>query len=183
MDKSSHVVTPMILSKLQPNVGELLCDARECHSIVGALLYVCHTRPDITFSMNQVAQYMHARRQGHLVVVKRILRYLVSTLDYGLVLSPYGVNVKVVAFVYADWGGNPDDRKLIYGHCVFVGDNLVSWASKKQKTVSSSTMEVEYRSVDDATAKVTWVDVVLSDMGIVRQGCRLFGVITVVLWL
>ncbi|XP_038991031.1 uncharacterized mitochondrial protein AtMg00810-like [Hibiscus syriacus] len=154
MDKAKSVVTPMVLGKLQSDVGDLLCDAREYRSIIGGLLYVCHTRPEITYSVNQVAQYMHAPR----------------TLEYGLVISPYGVNVKIVAFADADWGGNLDDRKSISGHCVFVGDNLVSWTSKKQKIVSRSTMEAEYRNVADAAAEVAWVDALLSDMGVVRQG-------------
>ncbi|XP_039046302.1 uncharacterized protein LOC120186456 [Hibiscus syriacus] len=112
---------------------------------------------------------MHAPRRGHLVAVKRILRYLVGTLNHGLVITPSVVGLHVVAFADANWAGNTDDRKFISGNCVFVGENLVMWSSKKQKVVSGLTMEAEYRSVADVTAETTWISALLTDMGILQS--------------
>ncbi|KAE8731097.1 putative E3 ubiquitin-protein ligase XBAT35 [Hibiscus syriacus] len=166
MHNAEVVSTPMLVtSRLAQDDGELLSDAYEYRSIVGALLYAFHIRPGISFSVNKVTQYMHAPRHEHFVVVKRILRYLVGTLNHGLVIAPAVTCMHVVAFVDA----NIDDRKSITGNCIFVGDNLVMWSLKKQKSVSRSTMEAEYRSVTDATAEIKWVSALLADMGVDRK--------------
>ncbi|KAE8686060.1 hypothetical protein F3Y22_tig00111086pilonHSYRG00004 [Hibiscus syriacus] len=164
--------TPMVISsKLSRDEGVLITNATEYRSIVGSLLYVCHTRPDISFSVGQVAQFMNSPRDLHLTAVKRILRYLVATLDFGLVFSPScAASLDVVAFADANWGSNIDDRRSISGFGVFLGPCLITWSSKKQKTVSRSTMEAEYKSVADATADVTWLTALLDDLG-VKQKC------------
>ncbi|XP_038996184.1 uncharacterized mitochondrial protein AtMg00810-like [Hibiscus syriacus] len=111
--------------------------------------------------VNNVAQYMYAPREQHLLIGKRILHYLAGTLNYGLGFMPDKLHLS--AFSDGDRGGFADDRRLIYGHCVFVGESLVSWSAKK-KVVSRLTMEAEYRSLVDATAKVAWVDALLIDL-------------------
>ncbi|XP_039046072.1 uncharacterized mitochondrial protein AtMg00810-like [Hibiscus syriacus] len=111
-----------------------MADAREFRSLVGGLLYVCHTRPDIAFSVNKVAQFMHAPREQHMFAAKHILRYLGGTLDYGLGFVPGKLHIS--AFSDADWGGCVDDRRSKFGYCVFVGGSLVTWSAKKQKVVS-----------------------------------------------
>ncbi|KAE8711850.1 hypothetical protein F3Y22_tig00110271pilonHSYRG00126 [Hibiscus syriacus] len=170
MLKASSTPTPMVAStKLRCDDGELILDAQFYHNIIGGLLYVCHTGPDIAFCVNKVAQFMHAPRQSHLVAVKRILRYLAGTLDFGLTFTAAGTGMKVAAFADADWGGNLDDRRSVSGHSVFVGNNLVAWSSKKQKSVSRSTMEAEYKSVTDTTADVVWVGALLSELGIYQK--------------
>ncbi|KAE8679934.1 Phospholipase D p1 [Hibiscus syriacus] len=142
-------------------------NAREYGSIVGALLYVFHTRPDVAFSVNKEAQYMHAPREFHLAAVKRILRYLAGTFNYGLTFSGTGSkSFEVVAFVDADWGGSLDDRRLVSGHMVFLGACPVVWCSRKHKTISRTIMEAEYRSIAEATAEVTWVSSLLGELGV-----------------
>ncbi|XP_039009735.1 uncharacterized mitochondrial protein AtMg00810-like [Hibiscus syriacus] len=108
----------------------LLSNAREYRSIVGALLYVCHTRPDLFFSINKVAQFMQAPCED-LVVVKRILRYLAGTMDYVLIFSAEDTKLCVRAFSDANWAGDARDRRSMTGYGVFLGNNLVTWASKK----------------------------------------------------
>ncbi|XP_038999668.1 uncharacterized mitochondrial protein AtMg00810-like [Hibiscus syriacus] len=170
MNTANPTSTPMLVSaKLSQDKGVLLEDAYKYRSIVGALLYVCHTRTDITFSVNKASQYMYAPRQEHLVAVKRILRYLVGTINHGLVIAPAVAGFNVVTFADADWVASKDDRKSVSDYCVFVCDNLIIWNSKKQNSVSRSTMEVEYRSVVDVTTETTWVDALLSDLGFARQ--------------
>ncbi|KAE8697713.1 hypothetical protein F3Y22_tig00110610pilonHSYRG00140 [Hibiscus syriacus] len=162
--------TPMILaSKLSADEGKLLTDATEYRSIVGSLLYMCHTRPDLIYSVGRVAQFMHAPREAHMVAVKRILRYLAGTIDYGLLFALGDVGLTISAFADADWGANIDDRRSVSGYGVFVGSCLVTWSSKKQKTVSRSTMEAEYKCVVDTAAEVTWSKHIDLDVHFVRE--------------
>ncbi|KAE8674743.1 hypothetical protein F3Y22_tig00111718pilonHSYRG00018 [Hibiscus syriacus] len=164
---ATPTATPMIgAPKLTQDAGELLTNAREYRSIVGALLYVCYTRPDVAFSVNKTAQYMHAPRELHMAAVKRILRYLAGTLDYGLTFTGASNALDVTAFADADWGGNLDDRRSISGHVVYVGACPVVWCSRKQKTVSRSTIEAEYRSVAKAASEVTWINSLLGELGV-----------------
>ncbi|KAE8725550.1 GDP-mannose transporter GONST1 [Hibiscus syriacus] len=155
----------VVANKLSKDEGNSLVDTYDFRSVVGSLLYVCHTRPDVALSVSKVAQYVQGPRESHLMAVKRILRYLASTVDYALVFSPVGSNLSITAFADANWGGDVDDRRSMSGHCVFAGNCLVSWLSRKQKMVSRSTIEAEYKSIVDDVAKVTWVNVVLADLG------------------
>ena len=109
-------------------------------SIVGALQYITLTRPELSFSVNKVCQFMHSPRLHHWKVVKRILRYLAGTLHHGLLLHPI-TNFSIIAFSDSDWGFDLDDRKSTSGYCIYIGRNLVSWLSRKQKIVSRSSTE------------------------------------------
>ena len=95
---------------------------------------------------------MHDPRDGHLSAVKCILRYLRGTLGHGLLLRPSSTSALVV-YTDADWAGCPDTRKSTSGYAVFLGDNLVSWSSKRQPTVSRSSAEAEYRVVANGVAE------------------------------
>jgi histone deacetylase 1/2 len=140
-------------------------DITEYRSIVGALQYLTLTRPDISFAVNKVCQFLHKPTTVHWSAVKRILRYLQSTVDMGLRIrkSP---SILVSAFSDADWAGCSDDRRSTGGFAVFLGSNLISWSSKKQATVSRSSTEAEYKSLANATAEVIWVQTVLKELGI-----------------
>ena len=132
-------------------------------SIVGALQYVTITRPELSYSVNKVCQFMHKPLEAHWQAVKRILRYLSGTLDYGLHLTK-STHLNLTAFCDADWGSDPDDRKSTSGFCVYLGANVVSWASKKQHIVSRSSTEAEYRSLAHTTAEVTWLSSLLGEL-------------------
>jgi histone deacetylase 1/2 len=140
-------------------------DITEYRSIVGALQYLTLTRPDISFAVNKVCQFLHKPTTVHWSAVKRILRYLQSTVDMGLRIrkSP---SILVSAFSDADWAGCSDDRRSTGGFAVFLGSNLISWSSRKQATVSRSSTEAEYKSLANATAEVIWVQTVLKELGI-----------------
>ncbi|KAE8701143.1 hypothetical protein F3Y22_tig00110548pilonHSYRG00344 [Hibiscus syriacus] len=157
MSNATPMPTPMVSSlKLTKEAGSPLIDPNEYRSLVGSMLYACHTRPDIAYNVSKLAQFMHAPCEQHLSAVKRVLRYLNGTLDYGLVLSRNELMFQLVAFADADWAGNMDDRRSISGSCLYLAGNLVVWNSKKQKTVSRSTTEAEYRSLADASSDATW---------------------------
>jgi histone deacetylase 1/2 len=133
--------------------------------MVGALQYLTLTRPDISYAVNKVCQYLHAPTTLHWTTAKRILRYIKQTPSVGLTFMRSRSN-SVSAFSDADWAGCLDDRRSTGGFAVFFGPNLISWGAKKQATVSRSSTEAEYKSVANATAEVIWVQSLLAELGI-----------------
>jgi hypothetical protein len=93
------------------------------------------------------------------------LRFVKGTADYGLKIQKAG-SVMLSAFSDADWAGCPDDRKSTSGFVVFLGDNLVSWSSRKQATVSRSSTKAEYKTIANVTAKSIWIQALLKELGI-----------------
>jgi len=165
---SKGVSTPMVPSeKLLLDSGDKLSpeDTTRYRSVVGALQYLSLTRPDISFCVNRVCQFLSAPTTVHWAAVKRILRYLHDTADMGLCFTKSGSSL-LSAFSDADWGGNPDDRRSTGGYAIFFGGNLISWSSRKQPTVSRSSTEAEYKAVADATAELIWIQVLLRELGI-----------------
>ena len=150
-------------SKLSATDGALLPDPTEYRSYAGALQYLTLTRPDITHAVQQACLYMHAPRESHLNLVKRILRYIKGTLDLSMHLSSSS-SASLTAYSDADWAGCPDTRRSTSGYCVFLGDNLISWSSKRQTTVSRSSAEAEYRAVAHAVAECCWIRQLLGEL-------------------
>jgi hypothetical protein len=140
--------------KVTAQSGELV-DKERYQRLVGRLLYLCHTRPDIAYAVGVVSRYMHEPRSGHMDVVHRILRYLKGTPGKGLddrmlfieLLFKANGHLAIDGYSDADWASCLDDRRSTLGYCVFVGGNLVAWRSKKQSVVSRSTAEAEYSHV------------------------------------
>lgn len=163
MEDCKPVSTPLSTSeKLSINEGTVLGenDATHYRSIVGALQYLTLTRPDISFSVNKVCQFLHTPTTVHWAAVKRILRYLKHTVDLGLKISRSS-SLLVSGYSDADWAGCLDDRRSTGGFAVFLGTNLVSWSAHKQATVSRSSTESEYKALANATAEIMWVQSVL----------------------
>ncbi|KAK9070021.1 hypothetical protein SSX86_010420 [Deinandra increscens subsp. villosa] len=152
-------------SKLSATDGPLFSDDTLYRSLAGALQYLTFTRPDITYAVQQVCLFMHEPREAHFQFMKRILRYLQGTLDYGIRITPTTVS-SLTAYSDADWGGCPDSRRSTSGYCVFMGDNLISWSSKRQTTVSRSSAEAEYRGVANVVAEVSWIRNLLLELSI-----------------
>jgi hypothetical protein len=148
--------------------GELV-NKEDYQKLVGRLLYLCHTRPDITYAVSIVSRYMHEPRSGHLDIVHRILRYLKGTPGKGLWFAKSG-HLEVDGYSDSDWAGCQDDRRSTSGYCVFVGGNLVSWRSKKQTVVSRSTAEAEYRALSQGVCEVLWVKYLLGELKLLRKG-------------
>ena len=149
--------------KLSANDGKPVTDPSQYRSIVGALQYLTLTRPDLSHAVQQVCLFMHDPREAHLQLVKRILRYIKGTSHLGLQLH-VGSSSDLVAYSDADWAGCPDTRKSTSGFCVFLGTNLVSWSSKRQHTVSRSSVEAEYRVVANCVAESVWLRQLLSEL-------------------
>jgi len=156
-----------MLSSLRLTADEFVSvdDPTLYRSIVGALQYATVTRPEVSFSVNRVCQYMHKPQIDHWKSVKRILRYLAGTSTHGLLLTP-SPNYSISSFSDSDSATDLDDRKSTTGYCIFVGRNLVSWSSKKQNVVSRSSTEAEYRSIVAALADITWIQSLLTELRI-----------------
>ncbi|BBN67240.1 hypothetical protein Prudu_20S000300 [Prunus dulcis] len=131
-------------------------------SIVGALQYLTFTRPDIAFAVNTVCQFMHSPTDVHLSLVKRIIRYLQGTLQFGVTFSPGSMVLS--GYCDADWAGDPNTRRSTTGYVVFLGSNPISWSSKKQASVSRSSTEAEYRALAHCAADISWIRQVLCDL-------------------
>jgi histone deacetylase 1/2 len=162
------ISSPMATSeKISLADGEKLgsVDASNYRSIVGALQYLTLTRPDISFAVNKVCQFLHAATTVHWAAVKRILRYIRGTLKFGLKIRKSNSTL-VSAFSDADWAGCPDDRRSTGGFAVFLGSNLISWTARKQATVSRSSTEAEYKALANATAELMWVQKLLTELGV-----------------
>ncbi|KAB2629181.1 hypothetical protein D8674_033976 [Pyrus ussuriensis x Pyrus communis] len=138
---------------VKPYDGDPYSHPEQYRMVVGALQYLTITRPDLSYAVNQVCQFMHMPRTTHWMAVKRILRYLKATHDHGLVYKPG--DVRLNAFSDADYAGNPDTRHSTGGFCIYLGTNLISWSSKKQKTVSRSSTEAEYRQLAYIAAELS----------------------------
>lgn len=132
-------------------------------SVVGALQYVCITRPDIAFSVNKVSQFMHSPLNEHWQVVKRILRYLLGSSHMGLHLTKCS-STRLLALCDCDWAADPNDRRSTSGVCVYFGPNLISWFSKNQQVVSRSSTEAKYRSLAVAVIEIFWLQTLLREL-------------------
>jgi hypothetical protein len=140
-------------AKLSTTAGTPLSttDASDYRSLVGALQYLTMTRPDLQYAVQQACLHMHNPTTAHQGLVKRILRYIRGTTALGLHLRRSS-HSDLTAYSDTDWAGCPDTRRSTSGYCVFMGDSLISWSSKRQTTVSRSSAEAEYRGVAHAVA-------------------------------
>ncbi|GKB26617.1 ribonuclease H-like domain-containing protein [Tanacetum coccineum] len=132
-------------------------------SLAGSLQYLTFTRPDISYAVPQICIYMHDPREPHFSALKRILRYVRGTLDHGLELFSSSTT-SLVAYTDTDWDGCPATRRSTLGYCVFLCNNLLSWSSKRQPTLSHSSVEAEYRGVANVVAETCWLRNLLREL-------------------
>ena len=136
---------PHLFTELQAMVGTPL-SAESSFSywrLVGRLIYLTNSRPNITYAVQQLSQYMSSPTNVHLQAAYRVLRYLKGTPGSGLFFPATGTP-QLRAFSDSDWAGCQDSRKSTTGFLVYFGSSLISWQSKKQSTVSLSSSETEY---------------------------------------
>ncbi|XP_024179023.1 uncharacterized mitochondrial protein AtMg00810-like [Rosa chinensis] len=153
---SKLVNTPMSAKfDLNATDGVALENPTSFLEIVGSLQYLTITRPDITFAVNTVSQFMRHPGVSHLVAVKLILSYVKHTLDHGLLFTPQRQPVTLSTYSNADWAGCPITRRSTSGYLVYLGSNLISWYYKKQPTIARSSVESEYHFLAHASAETT----------------------------
>ena len=148
-------------------------DQRVYRGMIGSLLYLTASRPDIMHSVCFCARFQANPRETHVVAVKRILRYLKGTDDLCL-WYPRGGSLELLGYTDADFGAYKPDRKSTSGMAQFLGPCLVSWASKKQTTVAQSTAEAEYVAAAACCSQLLWLKQQLSDYGIVLSNVPIF---------
>jgi hypothetical protein len=132
-------------------------------SLVGSLLYITTTRPDIMYATGFVSRFMESPKDSHCKMVKRILRYVAGTLNFGLWYSQSKDN-HLSGYTDSDFAGSLDDQKSTSGYVFHLGTNLISLASKKQPIVSISSAEAEYVIATSASCQVVWLRRLLNDM-------------------
>lgn len=164
--KAAETPTKLNL-KLQHARIEDVVNIDQFQRLVGRLIYLSHTRPDIAFAVSRVSQFMHSPRQEHFEPAYRILRYLKGTPGKGLIFKKQG-HLQVEVYTDADWAGSITDRKCTSGYCTFVGGNLVTWQSKKQNVVTRSSVEAEFRSMAHGICEALWIERLLEDLKIPR---------------
>ncbi|XP_019167847.1 PREDICTED: uncharacterized protein LOC109163553 [Ipomoea nil] len=159
------LATPTAVTQVVTPSSQPCEDPTQYHRIVGALQYLTITRPDLSYAVNRLCQFMHSPTIDHWGLVKRVLRYIKGTLDYGLRVSASS-SADIHAFSDSDWAGCPIDRKSTSGYAVFLGSNLISWLSRKQRTMARSSTEAEYKALADVLVEVTWVVSLLQELGL-----------------
>ncbi|KAJ0844517.1 putative RNA-directed DNA polymerase [Helianthus annuus] len=155
--------TPLSTNVSFVSTGESFPDVTHYRSIVGALQYLTITRPDISYAVNQVSQFLHAPTVAHYQEVKRILRYLKGTAAYGLHYTRPS-HTSLLGYSDADWARCLETRRSTYGYSIFLGGNLISWSAKKQPTVARSSCESEYRAMANTAAEIVWLTHLLQEL-------------------
>lgn len=166
MTGATATPTPMVttLKLTTSDRSPPFTDVHLYRSTVGMLQYLCITRPELSFCVNKLSQYMNLPSETHWRAVKRVLRYLVGTVDYGLCFSKS--QTEVVCYSDADWASSMEDRRSTTGYVVYLGPNPVAWCSRKQPVVSRSSSEAEYRSLANCVSKLLWVKQLISEIGL-----------------
>jgi hypothetical protein len=163
---SKPITTPLDSSvKLHQDNSAAYEDIAGYRRLVGRLLYLTTTRPDIAFVTQQLSQFLTSPTIIHYDTACRVIRYLKGTPGRGL-FFPRNSPLQILGFADADWANCVDSRRSTSGYCFFLGSSLISWRAKKQNTVSRSSSEAEYRSLSFAACELQWLLYLLKDLHI-----------------
>jgi hypothetical protein len=166
MEDAKGITTPMSTSgSLDSDKSDNIVDQKLYRSMIGSLLYVTASRPDVMFSVCMCARFQASPRKSHLKATKRILRYLKHTQDVGL-WYPKGLSFELVGYSDSDYAGDKVERKSTFRTCQLLGRSLVSWSSKKQNSIALSTAKAEYIAAGSCCAQILWMKAILKDFGI-----------------
>ena len=151
-----QIATPM-------NTGEkfhLNDDSGEAHPkvyrrLIGGLIYLTHTRPDISFAVGLLSRFMQSPSKQRLGAARRVLRYISGTLNYGLHYT-HVTHFELVGFTDSDWAGSIEDRKSTTGCIFIIGSAAVTWSSKKQEIIALLTTEAKYTAATTSACQAIW---------------------------
>ncbi|GJY05587.1 retrovirus-related pol polyprotein from transposon TNT 1-94, partial [Tanacetum coccineum] len=165
MDLSDPVDTPMVdRLKLDEDLMGIPVDQTRFRGMVGSLMYLTASRPDLVFAVCMCARYQAKPTKKHFEAIKRVFRYLKGTINMGL-WYPKDNAMSLTAYADADHAGCQDSRRSTSGSAQFLGDRLVSWSSKKQRSTAISTTEAEYTAMSGCCAQILWMRSQLKDYG------------------
>ena len=139
-------------------------DSTLYRSLIGSLRYLTHTRPDLMFSVGFLSRFMEHPTSEHMLALKRVLRYIKGTLDYGLVYKRGQVAAQLIGYTDSDYAGDIEDRKSTMGHVFFYNSMAISWTSQKQKIVALSTCEAEYIAITAAACQGIWLSRFITEL-------------------
>lgn len=153
-------------TKLVKDEDEEGVDTTEFKQLVGSLRYVCNSRPDICYAVGLVSRFMECPKQSHMMVAKKILRYLRGTTDFGILFPTYSSSSEgeLIGFSDSDWCGDRVDRRSTMGYVFKFLDGPISWSSKKQSVVALSSCEAEYIAACSAACQALWLRSLLEEM-------------------
>ena len=153
---------------------EPLRNPTEYRKLVGKLIYLTITRPDISYAVGIMSQFMERPTKHHMNALLRLVRYLKGNIGSGLFYSS-DPNMEIKSYCDSDYAGCPFSRKSVTGYCIMMGSSLVSWKSKKQHTVSRSSAEAEYRAMAYTSCEIVWIKALLKDFCIeINEPIKLF---------
>ncbi|XP_076891316.1 uncharacterized protein LOC143542661 [Bidens hawaiensis] len=145
--------------------NSFLTDITSYQRLIGKLIYLSHTRPDIGYVVHFLSQFMHKPKMAHFQIALKLLKYLKGSPGKGIIFKKGGF-FQLKAFADSDWGKCLETRRSMTGYCVFLGSSLISWKSKKQDTVSRSSAEAEYRAMCSVLGEIIWLKNVLGELGV-----------------
>jgi len=148
--------------------GELLANPDRYRRLVGRLIYLCFTRPELSYCVHVLSQFMQQPRTEHWEAALRVVRYLKSNPGQGVLLDSR-CDLQLSGWCDSDWAACPLTRKSLTGWIVFLGHSPISWKTKKQNTVARSSAEAEYRSMASTTCELKWIKSVLSNLGVTHS--------------
>lgn len=159
MERNHHLsATPMSLPD----------DSSFHHQLVGRLMYLTLTKPDITYAVTILAQFMSKPPRSHLTAIFKVLQYIKPAPGQGIFFS-FASKLQLTTYSNNDWAGCPDSRRSLSGYFVFLGESLMSWKTKKQTTISESSTEAEYRCMASTTCELVWLISLLKEFGILHS--------------
>jgi hypothetical protein len=169
MDQCKPSIFPMQQNvKLSCDDGSKEVNVTVYRHMVASLTYLTTTKPDISYFVSLLSQFMVKPHEIHWNAAKAVLRYLKGTLDYGIKYTDAS-DVKLIGYSDSDWAGNLDDRKSTTGYAFNIGSRVVSWSSKKHPTISLSSTEEKYKALCTTTCEVVWLRRLLQDVGEERK--------------
>eukprot|EP00253_Pinus_taeda_P022001 PITA_22001 len=164
MQESKAVITPTMMGlKLSKEDSRKDFDPRLYKSIVGSLMYLTATRPDIMHAVSLISRFMERPKEAHWHATKRILRYVKGTKRFGI-LYTVSERSDLIGYTDSDWAGSVNDQKSTSGYVFHMGSGAISWASKKQPIVALSTTKVEYVAATAAACQTIWMRMMLRSL-------------------
>lgn len=166
MQYAKGIASPMTSGeKLTAYGSDSVTDSHLYCSVVGALQYLTITCHGLSFVVNKDCQFMQTPLEAHWKAVKRIFRYIVGTIDYGLHIYRQSLsNISLSGFSDADWASDCDDRKSTTDFYVYLGSNLIAWSLRKQHTISRSSTEAEFDCLANLVSETMWLQFLLGEL-------------------